>query len=171
MKRRTKGYMGVAVCLVVALLLAVWLVPACFAVDSVDANGAIGQAERNLDSAYVAVAQAEGAGADVSALLGKLGTGGDFLSQAYAAFKTGDYANANTLAAQCTSAINGVADDAARLETDAKAARSNGFVFAVVGSSIGLALLVVLGFFGWRLLRRRYFEQTLGMKPEVEGTE
>jgi hypothetical protein len=101
--------------------------------------------------------------------LNKLGSAGDFLSEAYAAFKTGDYVNANALAAQCSSAINGVADDAARLKTDAEAARSSGLLFAVVGSGVGLVLLVVFGFLGWRLLRRRYFEQTLEMKPEVEG--
>jgi hypothetical protein len=157
------------VCLIVAVLLAILFVPACFAVDAVEASGAVGQAERDLDSAFVAVSKAEDAGADVSALLNKLGSAGDFLSEAYAAFKTGDYVNANALAAQCSSAINGVADDAARLKTDAEAARSSGLLFAVVGSGVGLVLLVVFGFLGWRLLRRRYFEQTLEMKPEVEG--
>jgi hypothetical protein len=171
MKRRTKGYRGVVVCLIVAMLLAVWLVPACFAVDAVEASGAISQAERDLGSAYAAVAEAEGAGADVSVLLNKLGSAGDFLSEAYAAFRTGDYANASALAMECSSAIEGVAGDAARLKSDAEAARSNGLLFAVVESGVGLVLLVVFGFLGWKLLKRRYFKQVLGMKPQVEGTE
>ena len=171
MKRETKSCRSIAVCLTVSMLLAVWLVPACFAVDAVEANTAIGQAERDLGSAYAVVAEAEGAGADVSVLLNKLGSAGDFLSEAYAAFRTGDYADANALAMECSSAVEGVADDAARLKTDAEAARSNRLLFAVVGSSVGLVLLVVFGFLGWKLLKRRYFKQVLGMKPQMEGTE
>src|SRR4030042_449914 len=69
MKLRTKGCRSVFVCLTVFMLLAVWFVPACFAVDAVEANAVIGQAERDLGSAYVVVAGAEGAGADASVLL------------------------------------------------------------------------------------------------------
>jgi hypothetical protein len=168
MKRRTKGYRGVAVCLILAMLPAVWLVPACFAVDAVEASSAIGQAERDLGSAYAMVAEAEGTGADVSAMLNKLGSAGDFLSGAYAALRMGDYADASALAMECSSAVKGVADDAARLKTDAEAARSNRLFFAVVGSSVGLVLLVVFGFLGWKLLKQRYLRQALDMKPQVE---
>jgi hypothetical protein len=171
MKCKAKGYRGVAVCLIVAVFLAVWVVPASFAVDDVGASAAIGQAEHDLDSAYVVVAEAEGAGADVSTLLNKLSNGGDFLSEAYAAFKTGDYVNASASAEKCISAVNGVADDAARLKTDAETARTNGFLFAVVGSSVGLVLLVVFGFLGWKLLKLRYFKQVMGMKPQLEGAD
>jgi hypothetical protein len=72
---------------------------------------------------------------------------------------------------ECSSAIKGVAGDAVRLKSDAEAARSNGLLFAVVELSVGLVLLVVFGFLGWKLLKRRYFKQFLGMKPQVEGTE
>jgi hypothetical protein len=168
MKRRTKGYGSVAVCLIVAMLLAVWLVPACSAVDAVEASSAIGQAERDLGSAYAVVAEAEGAGADVSALLNKLGSAGDFLSEAYGAFRTGDYAGASALATECSNAVKGVADDAARLKTYAEAARSNRLFFTVLGSSVGLVLLAVLGFMGWTLLKQRYLRRALDMKPQVE---
>jgi hypothetical protein len=171
MKRGARGCRGVVVCLIAAMLLAVWLVPACSAVDSAGASGAISQAERDLSSAYVAVAEAERSGADVSALLNKLGSAGDSLSRANAAFRTGDYANASALAAECSSAVAGVAGDAARLKADADAARSDRLLFAVVVSSVGLVLLVVFGFLGWRSLRRRYFRQVLGMKPRVGGAE
>jgi hypothetical protein len=168
MKRRTKGYGSVAVCLVLAMLLVVWLVPACFAVDAVEASSAIGQAERDLGSAYAVVAEAEDARADVSALLSKLGGAGDSLSEAYAAFRTGDYAGASALAMECSSAVKGVADDAARLKTYAEATRSNRLFFAVLGSSVGLVLLAVFGFIGWILLKQRYLRRVLDMKPQVE---
>lgn len=171
MKRRTKGYRSVAVCLIVAMLLAVWLVPACIAVDAVEASGAISQAERDLGSAYAVVAEAERSGADVSALLNKLGSAGDFLSEAYAAFRTGDYANARALAMECSSAIEGVAGDAARLKADAERARSDRLLLTSVGSGVGLVLLLVLGFSGWRFLKRRYHKRVLDMKPQVEGAQ
>jgi hypothetical protein len=114
------------------------------------------------------VAEAERSGADVSVLLNKLGSAGDSLSEAYAAFRTGDYADASALAVECSSAAKGVANDAARLKTDAEAARSNRLLFAVVGSSVGLVLLVVFGFWGWKLLKQRYFRRALDMKPQVE---
>src|SRR3972149_4144133 len=91
MKLRTKGCRSFFVCLTVLMLLAIWFVPDCFAVDAVGTNDAIGQAERDLSSAYVAVAEAEDAGADVSLLLNKLEGAGGFLSAAYSAFRAGDY--------------------------------------------------------------------------------
>ena len=171
MKRRAKSCRSVAACLVVLMLLAVLFVPGCFAVNAAEANTVIGQAERDLDSAYVAVAEAEGAGADVSALLSKLGGAGDFLSAAYAAFRTGNYTDAAELAMDCSTAVERVVRDSAGLEADAEAARGNSLLFAVVVSLVGLVLLVVLGFLGWKLLKRRYFKQVLDMKPQVEEAE
>jgi hypothetical protein len=165
MTRKTKSCGSVAICLIVLMLLAAWFVPACFAVDAVEANAAIGQAERDLGSAYVAVAEAEGAGADVSVLLNKLEGAGDFLSEAYSAFRVGDYENASVLAMECSNAVEGVAGDAARLKTDAESDR---LLLSSVGSSVGLVLLLVFGFLGWKLLKRRYFKRTLDMKPQME---
>jgi len=170
-KRETKSCRSIAVCLTVSMLLAVWLVPACFAVDAVEANTAIGQAERDLGSAYAVVAEAEGAGADVSVLLNKLGSAGDFLSEAYAAFRTGDYGNASVLAMECNHAVEGVAGDATRLKLDAERARSDRLLLTSVGSGVGLVLLLVLGFSGWRFLKRRYHKRVLDMKPQVEGAQ
>jgi len=170
MKHETKSCRSVAVCLSVSMLLAVWLVPACFAVDAVEASGAIGQAERDLGSAYVVVAEAEGAGADVSVLLNKLGSAGDFLSEAYVAFRAGDYGNASLFAMECNHVVSGVAGDAARLKLDAERARSDRLLLTSAGSGVGLVLLLVLGFSGWRFLKRRYHKRVLDMKPHVEGT-
>lgn len=168
MKRRAKPHISAGVCLILAMLLAVWLVPTCFAVDAVEAHGAMSQAEHDLSSAYVMVAEAEVAGANVSPLLSKLGSAGDSLSRAYAALRTGDYANATALALACSGAVAGVASDALSLKMDAEAARSSRWLFAVVESSVGLFLLVVFGFVGWKLLKRRYFKQVLDMKPQLE---
>jgi len=171
MKRETKGYRSVTICLTVSMLLAVWLVPACFAVDAVEASGAIGQAKRDLGSAYAVVAEAEGAGADVSVLLNKLGSAGDFLSEAYVAFRAEDYGNASLFAVECSRVVEGVAGDAARLKADAERAHSERSLLTAAGSGVGLVLLLVLGFFGWKFLKRRYFRRVLNMKPQVEGAQ
>ena len=167
MTREMKSYRNVAVCLAVSVLLVVWLVPACFAVDAVEASGAIGQAERDLGSAYVVVAEAEGAGADVSVLLDKLGSAGDFLSEAYVAFRAGDYGNASLLAMECSHVVEGVAGDAARLKVDAERAHSDRLLLTATASGVGLVLLLVFGFFGWKFLKRWYFRRALDMKPRL----
>jgi hypothetical protein len=171
MKHEMKSCKSVAFCLIVSMLLAVWFVPTCFAVNAAEANTAIDQAERDLSSAYVAVAEAEGAGANVSALLNKLDTAGDFLSEAHAAFRTGDYENANSLAINCSQTVEGLADDAASLKLDAEKAQSDRLLFAAMGSGVGLVLLLVLGLLGWKFLKRRYFRRVLDMKPQLEGVQ
>lgn len=171
MTRRTKSHRNVVICLIALMLLAVLFVPGCFAVDAVEANAIIGQAERDLGSAYVVVAEAEGAGADASVLLGKLGVAGDFLSEAYVAFRAGDYENANVLAMECNRAVEGVAGDAALLKMDAERAESDRLLLSSVGSSVGLVLLLAFGFLGWKLLKKRYFRRVLDMKPRMEEAE
>jgi hypothetical protein len=166
--RETKFLRSVAICSITLVLLGVWLVPCCFAVDAAEANAAIDQAESDLGSAYVAVVEAESVGADVFALLDTLNGAGDFLSKAYVAFRSGDYANANALAVNCGSAVEGVAEDAALLKMDAEEAYSDRFHFVVLESGVGLVLLVVIGLVGWVLLKRRYFKRALEMKPQVE---
>ncbi|MCJ7762853.1 hypothetical protein MUP38_05305 [Candidatus Bathyarchaeota archaeon] len=169
MKRRAKSCRSVATCLIVLVLLAVLFVPSCFAVGACEASTAVGQAEHDLGSAHIAVAEAEDAGADVSALLNKLSNAGDFLSEAYAALRIENYANASVLAMECSNTVEGVAGDAARLKTNAESAITDRLLFAVAGSGVGLILLLIFGFLGWKLLKRRYFKQVLDMKPQVEA--
>ena len=171
MKRKTKSRRNVVICLIASMLFAVLFVPGCFAFDAVEANASIGQAERDLGSAYVEVAEAEDAGADVSALLNKLGSAGDTLSEAYAAFRSGDYENASALAMACNNAVEEIAGDAARLKTDSEKTHSDTLLLTVVGSGVGLVLLFVFGFLGWKLLKRRYFRRVLDMKPRMEEAE
>lgn len=160
--------MRLAVFLVMFLLF-VQFVSFASAVTLGEADVAVEHAESDLGSVFAAVAEAEAAGADVSALLAKLDVAGGFLSDAYAALKAGDYENAFSFAVACSGAVDGVAADAARLKLDAEEARAGSFVWAAVESSVGLVLLVVFGFLGWRLLRKWYFKRVLGMRPEVGG--
>jgi len=168
MRHAAKSYTRAFACLTVAMLAAAWFMPACFAVDFVEKNAAISSAEHDLKSAYAAVAEAETAGADVYALLNKLSIAGDFLSRAYAAAWAGDYANAKALAVECNSSLEGVAVDAASLKMDAEKAHNNNLLLTVVMSGVGLALLLVFGLLGWKLLKKQYLRRVLDMTPQVE---
>lgn len=148
-------------------LFGFFYVPCCCAVDSAEAISVLNQAEDDLGSAFVAVSEAEVAGADVSALLSKLSNAGDTLSEGYAAFRIADYEGAFALANECGAAIKGIVSEAVQLKADAENAKMDRLVFAGVASGVGLLLLVVLGFLGWRLLKRWYYRRVLDMKPEL----
>jgi hypothetical protein len=151
----------------VALILIVEYVPACFAADASLAGKAIDQAERDLTEAYVNVSEADSAGADVSALLGKLNSAGFYLSEANVSFKAGNYDYAVALAMDCSNAVNGVADEAANLKSYTEEVRDNTIFWAVFVSVLGVLSVVVLGFLGWGFLKRRYFRELLNKRPEV----
>jgi hypothetical protein len=155
------------VCLTVLFLFVVQFVPLCFAVSFDEAGEAVKTAERDLGSAFMAVAEAEGAGANVSVLLDKLGAAGVFLSEAHSAFSAGNYESAFSSAVACSSAAEGVFGDAARLKMDAEVASVESLFLTTAGSVIGVGLVLILGFVGWRFLKRRYFRRVLEMKPKV----
>lgn len=171
MKYAAKRCRCVFAFLTMALLVAAWFMPACFATDAVEANGTISQAEYDLNSAYAAVTDAEAAGADISELLNTLNGAADSLSRAYASFRTGDYDDASRLAADCSHILEGVITSAASLKADAEKAQDNRFFLYVVRSSIGLVLLLVLGLLGWELVKKRYYRRVFDIKPQMEDTQ
>jgi hypothetical protein len=154
--------------IVLLFLFMVQFVPLCFAGSSDEAGEALERAEQDLGSAFAAVAEAEGAGADVSVLLDTLDIAGGFLSEAHVAFSAGNYESAFSLAVACSSAVDGVAEDAARLKVAAEIAQSASFFSTLTVSGIGVGVAIVCACFVWWFLKRRYFRRVLDMKPEVE---
>jgi hypothetical protein len=136
-------------------------------VSGLEAKDTIDQAEANLNSAFVAVAQAEDAGADVTRLLERLEAAGNFLSEAHIAFKSGDYEAANQLAVECGNTIDGVANEAEQAKIIAERAGTDSLLFTAFWSGFCLILLVVLGIVVWIILKNRYFDLVLEMRPEV----
>jgi hypothetical protein len=148
-----RNYNCIAVCLA-TLLLAVFFVSPCFAVDADEASGIINQAELELKSAFANVDEAEGAGADIFVLLNRLNMAGDFLSKAYGAFRANDYESASFFATECINATEGLSDEATRLKVDAENARNDLILSTALGSGVGVSLLLIVGLLVWKSLKK-----------------
>jgi hypothetical protein len=157
-----------AILLVLLFLAIAQLMPIGFAVSSDQANEVIEQVDRNLGLAYVAVTEAERGGANVSLLLSKLQIAGNLLSEANIAFRIGDYDSASSYAEASAQAIEGVAEEGARLKMDAEREQIDSFLLTVVLSVVGVVLVLILGLLGWHHLKHVYFKRILGTKPQVE---
>jgi hypothetical protein len=159
------------VCLVVVTLFASCFVPVGFAVSSNEANDGLRSAQTDLDSAFLFVAQAQRAGANVSALLNKLNEADGFLSEGYVAFRSGDYESAFYSAAKCSASIEGVAESAGLLKASAERAENDKILLNAVATGVGLVMLFVFGFLGWGVLRRWLSGRVLKLRPLVEESQ
>lgn len=156
---------------VVSILMVLVAMRTCFAADEIEARGLLSQAEQDLTGAYTVVAAAKVAGANVSALIGRLDEAGGLLARGNGLLDVGDYGNASLLAVQCSFTVLGVVDAAETLKVEAEARSRDSFFMSVAVSSVGLSVLFVLSLLGWRVLKKRLFGQVLDMKPEVGGAE
>ena len=156
---------GAVVCVVVFLIIMVWFIQGCFAADASDASQTIRQAEQDLHEAYVKVADADAAGADVSELSNELNGAGAYLSSASAAFDAGDYDTAIVLATDCRNSVKGISSEAENLESYAKGVSSNALFSAVFVSVFGVVFVIIFGYVGWVFLKRRQFRGILDKKP------
>jgi len=159
----------IALCFVLFILFSCF-VRACFAVGQADANQMLAEAENAVVSAYVSVAEADGAGANVSQLLVKLEDAGALLAEAQNSYRVGDYERAFSLAMNCSDAVNNVVQDALALKSETEEAQGQKLLFTAGVSSACLSVLFVLSLFGWRFLKKVYLKRVLEMKPEV-GSE
>jgi len=158
---------AVAVCLVTFAFVGTWL-PSSFAVDAVEASSVINEAYSSLNSVFAVVVEAESAGADIGGLLVQLRDAGAFLSEANSAFREENYEVARSLAMECIRVVEGVAPEVVRLAEEAEIEKTDSLILAVVGSSIGLVLLLVLGTAGWSYLKKRFYGRFLEMKPKAD---
>ncbi len=161
----------IVACFLASAFLFVFLVGNCLAVDPATAWESVSRAEGDLSSAYVAVADAERAGANVSELVARLELAADSLGVARNSFEIGDWDGAYSEATNCSNTVEGVFAEASALESDAERVREETLLFTAGLSSVGLCLLLAASLFSWRLLRSRYVMRVLKMKPEVEGSK
>jgi hypothetical protein len=156
----------VSLCAVFLLVCLVVGVLPVFAAGSEDAVAAVSSADGALRGAFLAVSGAEGSGANVSGLMGRLTEAGGALTGAKAALENGDYADAVSQAGECVSLASGVVEDAGVLKSDAVATAS-GWWITVSLSVVGSAVFVAVLFLAWRWFRRFYAAKLLGSRPEV----
>jgi hypothetical protein len=160
-----------SICLAIIVLFAFCFVPVGLAIGSNEADDALGRAEVDLGSAFAAVADAERAGANVTAFVGRLNYADGFLAEGYAAYRSANYESAISIAASCSSATEGIVDDAAYLKASAERARSDTALMTAVISGVGLTIFFILAFLGWRILKKFYSKRVLEFKPIVEGSK
>lgn len=126
-------------------------------------------ADAALKRAFVAISDAEAAGANVSGLLGELDVAGKNLTMAEAAYAAGNSSEAATMVGQCVALANAVAGEAANVKSqavvDARAVQWTAISFSIVGTFVFLIMLVLV----WILFRRSYGTRLLKAKPEVAG--
>lgn len=156
---------------IVALALAAATLTSCYAIDAVDADLALTEAESKLNIAFESVADAEAAGANIENLLSKIKVAGDLMSEAHFAFRADDYETAVTLAAECSNSIEILVIEAVNLTSEAEEDRLNSLILTATGSGAGLVLLIILGIVGWSILAKSNRERLLKMKPEVEESQ
>jgi len=135
------------------------------------ATSAVSQAEQALASAYEAVLEAEQAGADVSDLLVRLSEAGDLLAQAHVSNRLGDFDGAARFADLCSQIGEEVRVEARGLRGLALEEAVQRFRWTMIGSILGVAIVVGASFLGWRIFKLRYCRRVLGMRPEVVSGE
>jgi hypothetical protein len=154
------------------VLLLVLVVGSCFGVFSVfgadDVSSKVSAAEGAVASAFSGVLDAEKAGANVTGLLVQLDNSAGLLAQAEMAFRKGD---ANATAVKADGALAGasvVQSEASAAKDNALVASQNALWLTVGFSLVGSVAFVLVLFFVWRWLRRRYSAGLLEAKPEVD---
>jgi hypothetical protein len=129
----------------------------------------LADADAALKRAFVAVSDADAAGANVSGLLDELDVAGKSLTMAEMAYAAGNSSEAATMVGQCVAWANAVAGEAANVKSqavaDARAVQWRAILFSSVGTFVFLIMLVLI----WVLFRRSYGARLLGAKPEVAG--
>jgi len=131
----------------------------------------IERAEGVMLTAYLAVLEAEEAGANVSGLLAQLNVAGDGLAQAYVLYRLGDFDNADRFADLCSEISERVRADALKLRDQAILDADQRFRWTKTGSIIGVVAILCLCFLGWRAFKRSYYQRVLRMRPEVVSGE
>ena len=138
------------------LMLSAVSAPFCaFAVDEADARSAIAAVEERIVVCYQAVADADGAGANVTALLAVLDEAGLLLSRANL-YRMKNSSLAFDFAVQSQEKLNGLEAEAGVLRENAMQQGYWDFMVNVVGSIVGTVVVVCGGFVVWFLLKIRY---------------
>lgn len=166
------GLRVIAVLLILFVLVSSGFVLNIEALSAEDvAVSAVNGAEQAVTRTYRAVLEAESAGADVSGLLERLDVAARYLALARICLRIGDFDGAVGNASFCVETLDRIVDDAGVLRDRAVRELGERSWMAIGGSIVGVVAVVCVGFLGWNLFKKRYYERTLKMKPEVVDGE
>ena len=169
LRMKASGTAELCLLAVVVLLVSLFsgLMVSVRAVSSQDAAASVSEAEQSLEQAYIAILDAERAGANVSSLLVKLNEGAGLFSASQLAFEIGNFTEASRLATLLSSVAGDVWDEAARLEVEAgDAAVDRNWFYLVLSVAVVSVVLVASGL-GYRYFKGWYFRRLLKLKPKV----
>jgi hypothetical protein len=127
----------------------------------------VAEAEEKMVLAYEVVFEAEEAGANVTGLLDTLQVASEYLAEAYLWDRLGVSVNSSRFAGLCYDLADDVQGDALELRNEAKNSLTRNDSVVMLGSLVGIIVVVALGFVSWRIFNRRYHKKTLRLKPEV----
>ena len=149
-----------------------FFMPVTFAEVSQDqAASALANAETSVVSSYQAVLKAEEAGVNVSSLLVQLNEAGENLAHAHMAYSLGDFDETIRFADLSRDVGEEVRNEANELKGLAWAEDVQRLWFMMASSVIGVIAVAFGSFLAWRVFKRRYYRQVLGMRPEVGADE
>ena len=136
--------------------------------DRREVTATIDEAEQAIAIGFEAALDAEQAGANVSSLLVKLNEGTVLLSAARMALEDGDPDEASRLSGLSIEIGAQVESEALILRTEASNAAHSKFQLYLASSAVAIVIVLLATLFGYRLVKKRYSERLLKMKPEVE---
>jgi len=132
-----------------------------------DANAGIDGAGQALLTAYRSVLAAESAGADVTALTERLNEALTLLTRARESYSSGDYISTSDYASRSKQLSDGVVLEAERLVIDANRMSQIRTLAFFVGVPLALVILVVGGYYGFRIMRKRSVEGIMKKRVRI----
>ena len=123
--------------------------------DQIAAAAAIASAKEQILICYQATKEAEGAGANITALVAVLNHAGTLLSRAEFTYSIGDFDIARGLAVQSQSTLGDFVSEADTLKETAAQQRNQDFLINVAGSLVGAFAVVSAGVLTWIFLKKK----------------
>lgn len=129
-----------------------------FAQNNQAAASKISEAESSMGQAYDAVLDAENVDADVSDLLLQLNDAAELLSFAHMAYDAEEFSEATTYAESARAMSYEATVLGEQLEVKFANMQASNFQMLLIISVIGVSVVIVGSFVGYRFFKKRYFE-------------
>jgi hypothetical protein len=159
------GRVGPVLIFFAILISCVARVASAYSADQVQTR--IQGAEDSVDSAFLAVLDAEKVGADVSPMLGELNSAEGLLARSEVLLSQGDLDGAARAATSSSWLAEDVRAQASSLKASTLAYRDYAFRLSLLGCGSGIGLFLLLMFALWQRFREHYVRRVMEMRPVV----